>query len=178
MRRGSEFDLIANLSLKRSTSLVVWDNSNMVLSRWEPSLSCPIMSSWYFCIRKSILSSSTSSAKRFLILEAGSRLKCWSVSFSCKGRLNDFWSHWKASLNCCHVTFFPWIFRERGFPLKLLFSKLFLIFFMLCFGSIIKTIGVPEWMLVAINLSATGSLPLKWSLTNCLLHSAPSRMHQ
>ena len=86
----------------------------------------------FTCIKNSILSSSTSSAKWFLIFEAGSRLKCWSVNFSCRGRLKDFWSQLKASLKYCQVTFLPFIIRHRGLPLALLFSILFLIFFMLC----------------------------------------------
>ena len=48
-RRGSEFDLITSLSLKRLTSLDVWTNNDIVLSRWELSFPCPIMFSWYFC---------------------------------------------------------------------------------------------------------------------------------
>ena len=48
-RRGSAFHLITSLSLKRLTSLDVWTNNDIVLSRWELSFPCPIMFSWYFC---------------------------------------------------------------------------------------------------------------------------------
>ena len=92
--------------------------------------------SHFTCIRNSIFSSRTSSARWFLILDAGSSSKCWGLNFSCSGRLNDFWSHSNASLNCCQTTFLPLIFRHRGFPLSLLFSILFLIFFMLCWMKI------------------------------------------
>ena len=86
----------------------------------------------FTCIKKSILESSTSSASLFLIMLAESRSKCWTVSFSCSGRLQLCWSQLKASLNWLQVIHFPPILRHLGLPFLLLFWILFLIFLMLC----------------------------------------------
>lgn len=83
-------------------------------------------------MRNSIFVSSTSSASLFRILLAESRSKCCMVSFSCNGREKVFWSQLKALLNWVHVISFPWIWRNLGLPLLLLFSMLFCIFLILC----------------------------------------------
>ena len=88
----------------------------------------------FTCIKNSILLSSTSSARWFLILAAGSISKCKGVSRSCRGSEQLDWSQLKASSNIFQVTLLPSIIKHLGFLLSLLFSTLFRIFLKLCWG--------------------------------------------
>ena len=85
------------------------------------------------CNMKSIFLSRTSSAKWFLILEAGSNSMWLSVSLSCNGREKRDWSQWKASFHCLQTILLPPIFKHLGFFDRLLFSMLLRIFLKLCY---------------------------------------------
>ena len=117
----------------KNTSVPLWMFA-IILCKWTRKFlgqvrlpgynSYLLMKSHFTCIRNGIFSSSTSSARWFLILDAGSSSKCWGLNFSCSNILNDFWSHSNASWNCCQTRFSPLIFRHCGFPLSLLFWRL------------------------------------------------------
>lgn len=85
-------------------------------------------------ISLSMFLSNTSSARWFLIFDAGSRWKWSSVSFSWGGKENSPWSKWKAFTKCSQRMNLPSSgLRHLVFPSTQLFRILLRIFLKLCY---------------------------------------------